>query len=242
VTGPIFVSHSSEDRDEANALAYALRQAFSQRVRTFNTSSGTAIQAGEKWRQVILDAIRDASVVVLWCTPAATKSKEVAFEIGASFAYGKQIIPCAVHMPPSRLPWSLDELQAPALETESGWLQLAEAVANSLEYNGGIDKEPLLQLAKKFQAPSDALDVKAIGRTLEFKNTSNAPISNLDVLPVAGETPEWLIAIAGQSLQAGQGRTLLRQPAPDSREFDLSWDDVAGARHQRRVTIGGTTA
>jgi hypothetical protein len=181
MTGPIFVSHSSTDKDEANALAHALRQAFGERIRTFNTSSGTAIQAGDKWRQVVLDAIRDASVVILWCTPAAATSKEVAFEIGAAFAYGRRIIPCAVHVPPSKLPWSLSELQAPALDTQQGWLQLADAVANALDYGGSIEKTPLLELAEKFTAPSDAVEVKAVGLTVEFKNTSNAPITNIQV-------------------------------------------------------------
>lgn len=241
MTGPIFVSHSSADKAEANALALALRQAFSDRIRTFNTSSGTAIQAGDKWRQVILDAIRDASMVILWCTPAAANSKEVAFEIGAAFAYGRRIIPCAVHLPPSKLPWSLSELQAPALDTPEGWIQLAEAVANALGYGGAIHKEPLLQLAKKFTAPSDALEVKVIGHTVEFKNTSSAPITNVHVAPVDGPQPPWVVAMQGGSLLAGQGKTVLRQSPADRQEFELTWDDVAGATHRRRVEIGGTS-
>ncbi len=242
MTGPIFVSHSSNDRDEANALALALRQAFSQRVRTFNTSSGTAIQAGDKWRQVILEAIRDASVVILWCTPSAANSKEVAFEIGAAFAYERRIIPCAVHMPPSKLPWSLSEFQAPALDSSEGWIQLAEAVAVALEYGGGIDRGPLLQLAAKFTAPNTALDVQFIGRTVIFKNTSNAPISNVQIVAVAGLPPSWINAINGKELKDGQSKTRLRQPIEENQEFDLSWGDVAGATHRRRIQIGGTTA
>ena len=240
MAGAIFVSHSSTDKDEANALALALRQAFVERIRTFNTSSGTAIQAGDKWRQVILEAIRDASVVILWCTPAAAHSKEVAFEIGAAFAYDKRIIPCAVHLPPSKLPWSLSELQALTLDTPDGWILMGEAVANALGYGASIDNAPLLQLATKFTAPSDALDVKVIGHTVEFRNTSSAPITNVQVVTVAGASPSWVVAIQGGSLQAGQGKTLLRHPPADSQEFELSWDDVAGTRHRRCLQIGGT--
>jgi hypothetical protein len=45
---------------------------------------------------------RDNSLVA----PAAAYGRESAFEIGAAFAFGKRIIPCAVHMPNS--PWSAD--------------------------------------------------------------------------------------------------------------------------------------
>ena len=238
MTGPVFISHSSADKDEANALALALREAFSQRIRMFNTSSGTAIQAGDKWRQVILDAIRDAGVVILWCTPAAVDSKEVAFEIGAAFAYKKRIIPCAVHLPPSRLPWSLSEFQVPALDTPQGWKQLAEAVGSALEYGGAISDAPLAELAAKFTAPNNALEVKPIGHTIEFKNTSTTPITNVQIVAVAGSSPSWLVAINGASLQAGQGKIILRQPPADEQEIELMWNDIAGATHRRRVTVG----
>lgn len=239
MNGPIFISHSSDDKNEANALASALRQAFSQQIRTFNTSSGTAIQAGDNWRKAMLDAIRDASIVILWCTPAATNSKWVAFEIGAAFAYGRRIIPCAVHLAPSDLPFNLSELQAPALDTADGWLNMADAVANYLAYPGVIDRDPLIQLAKQFTASTSALQVDAIGMTIGFKNVSHAPIADLQVKPAAGEDPSWVSAVRGVALQPGQSRTLLRSEDAEDREFDVTWRDVAGVAHKQRVLVAG---
>jgi hypothetical protein len=65
MNGPIFVSHASPDGAEANELALALRQAFGQRVRTFNTSSRAAIQAGDLQERISNDlTIKEAGIWV----------------------------------------------------------------------------------------------------------------------------------------------------------------------------------
>lgn len=136
----VFLSHSSADKEDANALASALNHAFNHSIRMFNTSSGVQIKAGDKWRQAILDALRNTRAVILWYTPSAEHSNEVAFEIGAAFAYAKRIIPCSVHISPAKLPWSLSELQAVALDTEEGWLKLGSSLATALEFTESVNE------------------------------------------------------------------------------------------------------
>jgi hypothetical protein len=243
IPGPLFISHSSLEGDDVVALCKALRAAFDDKLRMFNTSSGTAIQAGDRWRNRIIEAIQSSSVVVLWATPAAIASREVAFEIGAAFACSKVVLPCAIHIKPSSLPWSLSELQVLMLDQERGWLELAAAIANVTQYPGSVKEVPLLELAARFTTRSEALRVSCIGYTVEFLNTSKAPIMGLRAVSCGLDpVPTWVAAVEGISLEPGKSSVVLRDREPGEYKLQFTWTDVTGGTQRQEATIKGTPA
>lgn len=242
VSSSIFVSHSKEDHDAVNALTSALRTAFGGRLRTFNTSSGAAIPAGDLWRTYILAALRSAPVVLLWGTSSALQSREVAFEVGAAMAYDLPIITCCVHIAPAALPWGLAERQALIMDSDQGWEQLPDEIASIINFAGAVDKAPLRELADRYEAPGDALDVSALGYTLEFHNRSSTPISDVEfVASDEGGTPEWATALKGAVLEPDAFAVVLRD-AESERTVDVTWRDIAGATHRRSFPIPSTPA
>jgi hypothetical protein len=235
---PIFISHSTKERGDVGALGEALRAAFNKETRIFNSSSGFPIEPGTRWRDRILDAIREATVVILWGTPDALESKEVAFEIGAALALERKVIPCAVHVPPEDLPWGLSELQAVTLDSSDGWQRLTDAIANALDYKGVIQNAPLVALSRNFTAPSDALLIRTVGFTIELRNSSPSRIVNIQATVVTGPEPEWLQAVGGISLEPDQATVLLRD-AHSFQKVSFTWTDVAGMNHTKDIDIQG---
>ena len=237
--GAIFVSHSVAEKEDITALCAALRKTFHNEIRTFNTSSKTAIQAGSLWRTRILEAIEGSSIVLLWATKNALSSREVAFEIGAAFAYKKPIIPCAVHISPPDLPWSLSELQAVTLDTEDGWRQLSNAIANMVEYPHIIMDEYMIDLSKKFTVSNDALVVESVGQIIKLKNSSISRIISLSAEIVAGMPPVWLKAVQDLCIEPGQEKIFMRNPTKEKESVSIkfTWLDVSGAAHACVTTI-----
>lgn len=241
MSGLIFISHASEDHADVNALIGALREAFKGRLRTFNTSSGEALSPGEDWRRELLNAMDDAAVVLLWATSSALDSKEVAFEIGAAAATKRYIIPCCVHIPPDSLPWGLDRLQALILDSESGWMQLAERIAEVTKYQGRLELDPLKELSECFEAPDDALTAEALGYTIELKNRSKSQIDEIRLEPADEHPlPVWATEFDIATLGPGESVVMLRDRSEGRRSLSLSWSDVTGATRQRRVTLPAT--
>jgi hypothetical protein len=236
--GPIFISHSSVDHDAVNALTAALREAFGGHLRTFNTSTGSAIPAGDMWRNYILAALKASPATILWATPNALQSREVAFEIGAAMAYGLPIISCCVHISPSTLPWGLAERQALVMDSESGWEKLPEELGTLLNFQGVIDSDPLKNLSDVYEAPGDALELSAVGHTLEFRNISATPISEIRVS--GSDVTDWSEALESTVLDPGGFVVLLRDPNPRETSCVLSWKDIAGVSHSREVSVKGT--
>ena len=242
--GPIFVTHSSVDRDDVNALTEALRATFNGDLRTFNTSSGTAIAAGANWRERILGALKDSPVVILWATAAGLESQEVAFEVGAAYAFGQLVLPCCIHISPRDLPWSLSERHALLMDSPAAWTQLAQAIADRVNYANALNLQPLKDLAERYQAPANALSVVSLGYTLEFRNDSNGPVSQVLVVPSdpLQSPPEWAGALDEVSLMPNQSVVILRDETPEQTDVDVSWTDITGTRRQRSVHIGPTAS
>ncbi len=239
--GSIFISHSADDREDVSALADVLIESFQGSLRAFNTSTGTAIQPGSAWRERIMEAIESAPLVLLWATPSALESPEVAFEIGAAFAYERDVLPCCIHIPPATLRWSLSERQALLMDKRDSWVHLAERVAQAVGYSAPIVQAPLTDLAQRFQAPSDALAMSALGYTLEFKNNSKSVVSNikLEARPSGTASPDWLQGVS-KVLNAGESVVVFRDQTSSESEVELSWTDITGARQRRVLSVPPT--
>lgn len=242
MTGSVFISHSKDDHDAVNALMAALRESFGERLRTFNTSSGVAIPAGDVWRTYILAALEASPVVILWATASALQSREVAFEIGAAMAYKLPIVACCVHISPTALPWGLAERQALVMDSDSGWEQLPDELAAIVNFGGPIDKSPLRELADRYEAPGDALEISALGYTVELRNQSSTPITDVRLAESqeGSEVPQWSTALEAAALEPNAFIVLLRDAEPHETSFDVSWKDIAGATHRRAIVLQGT--
>ncbi|HVW45412.1 MAG TPA: TIR domain-containing protein [Solirubrobacterales bacterium] len=241
MSGLIFISHASQDQADVNSLMVALRHALKGRLRFFNTSSGDALSPGEDWRGELLGALDDADAVILWGTISALESKEVAFEIGAAAATHRYVIPCCVHISPDTLPWGLDDRQALKLDTEDGWIHLAERIAEVTRYPGKLELDSLRELARRFEAPDDALVIEALGYTVELKNRSQSRIDDIRVERADRHPlPTWAREFDVPTLAPEESVVMFRGHDEGERALCLSWSDVTGATRKRTVTVRAT--
>jgi hypothetical protein len=128
------------------------------------------------------------------------------------------------------------------LDKQEGWTQLATTIANHLGLAVAIDETPLLGLASRFSATSNALVLRVRGMTIEMFNDSSSPISDVQLVTADGEPlPSWAKALTGRSVPPKMGISILRQADPEEHRWRLSWTDVIGANHSRDVTIQPTT-
>lgn len=238
MTGPIFISHASSDADDVNRLALALRAAFHGELRTFNTSSGTAIAAGLNWRERILEALEGSAVVILWATRESMSSTEVAFEIGAAYAFEKRVLPCCVHISPGSLKWSLSERQALIMDQKSGWERLAKDVADAINYASTYDLSDLDALASDFTTPLRALEVESLGLTLVLRNVADVALSGIAIEAVKGcPVPDWAASVTDLTLEARGSMYLARRPGEEASSLVVRWTDLAGTSRSQSLEI-----
>lgn len=84
----VFLSHTSHDKEWASEFASALRD---EGVSAW--FDATDLQLGERWQDVIQDALRESCILVVIISPKSLKSPWLFFELGAAVAGGKKIIP-----------------------------------------------------------------------------------------------------------------------------------------------------
>jgi hypothetical protein len=91
----IFISHSSADKDLAEALVDMLCTALNLRRAAFLCTSvdGAKLQGGDETDIVLRQAIRDVPTFLSILTPAAVRSTYVLFELGARWGAGRPHIP-----------------------------------------------------------------------------------------------------------------------------------------------------
>jgi hypothetical protein len=83
----VFVSFSTEDREEANAFAQLVRD---HKLKEFY--SDEAVLAGDQFRDQILKAIRNSMDVAVICSPSSSKRPWVVHEVSSADAIGKRIV------------------------------------------------------------------------------------------------------------------------------------------------------
>lgn len=98
----------------------------------FNASDRASIQPGDPWRDRIMEALREAAVMLVIASPRSVSSPWVNFESGGGWLVGARVIPCCVRgMVPSSLPAPLGHLQALDVTTSSGVADLFQAIAGA---------------------------------------------------------------------------------------------------------------
>lgn len=102
----IFVSYSSKDRPWVSEFVAALRN---EGVIPW---SDAEIAPGDKWADVIQQALRESSALVMILSPDNAESPWMFFELGAAIADKKKIIPVIVkNLERSRIPSLLQGFQ-----------------------------------------------------------------------------------------------------------------------------------
>jgi len=104
----VFLSYSHQDRSWAAQFADALIAAG---IRPWLAES--QLQLGEKWKDRLEQALRDASTLVCILSPKSVDSPQIFFELGAAMAGRKRIIPViAEELDPKNAPPFIMQFQA----------------------------------------------------------------------------------------------------------------------------------
>jgi TIR domain len=76
----VFISHITEEKDLAALLKERIDEDFLGKVECFVSSDTESILAGENWLISVEEALRDASVEIVLCSPASVKRPWINFE------------------------------------------------------------------------------------------------------------------------------------------------------------------
>jgi hypothetical protein len=89
----VFLSHSSKDRDQLNALKSLLDERLGGAVEFFLSSDGESIPLGRNWISTIEDALERAGLMFIFLSKNSLDSKWVHFEAGNAYAKGVDVVP-----------------------------------------------------------------------------------------------------------------------------------------------------
>ena len=121
ITKPtVFISHTTSDREFAEAVKQEIDKVFANGINIFSTSSPGAIPAGTDWLNDIENRLNNAQAVFAIITPVSIERPWLWFEVGATWLNGRKgnckIYPlCAPEIDLSELPEPLNRLQALSL-------------------------------------------------------------------------------------------------------------------------------
>lgn len=124
----VFISYSSKDSEIAKKLHY------------FLTCAGTEpflaeinVAPGAKWKEDILENLRQSTWVFFLATPNSCQSRPVAHELGASLALKKKIIPIMWNVTAESLPDWVDDTQAVDIRDAPKVAQLIRNIGNTIK-------------------------------------------------------------------------------------------------------------
>jgi TIR domain len=129
----IFVSHISSEATLATALKAHISEDFLGQVDVFVSSDLDSIPTGESFLEVINQALREASALLVLCSHVSIYRPWVNFEVGAASMRGIPIVPiCHSGLRPSDLPVPLAVVQCVEANTEPGLRRVYQLVAEKL--------------------------------------------------------------------------------------------------------------
>ncbi len=161
----VFISYSRRDQEYVRKLAEDLNRRVEGGV-WFDQSD---IQAGDRWRDRIVNGVRDAKVVVLVLSPDSAASQYVQMELNLALESGKKVIPILYR--PAKLTGALDEF---VRETQFIDLQRGSYTEN-------------------FQILVDALIANGVARAEGERPFLRGPLKT-DWGAVFGKIPGWAFA------------------------------------------------
>lgn len=124
----VFISYSSKDSQTAIKLRAALSMAG---ITPFLAE--VDVPPGVRWKEEILDNLRQSQWVFFLATPHSCTSQPVSHEIGASLALRKKFIPIMWGVAPSELPDWVDDTQAVDLRDTPRITQLIRRIGETVK-------------------------------------------------------------------------------------------------------------
>jgi hypothetical protein len=120
----VFISYSSKDGDLARRLAEYLKQ---HELEVFLAE--LSLQPGEKWKDGIVAAFREAKWVFFLATPASCTSQPVMHELGGAIMMEKNLVSLMHGVQPKELPEWVRDRQAIDLSERDRITQFIQSVA-----------------------------------------------------------------------------------------------------------------
>lgn len=114
----VFISYSGQEGGQFAESLY--KQLNGLGIQTF--LDGFSIEAGQDWREQILQSVRSSTFLIFVATKESCKSASANQEIGMALAQGKEIIPILVgETEPEMLPSFIQTKQAVKAGSEKVW-------------------------------------------------------------------------------------------------------------------------
>jgi hypothetical protein len=199
----IFVSHSSEDEDLAEALVEMLCAALHLRRSEFVCTSveGAKLRGGDDTDNFLRREISETPAFLSLLTPKAVTSTYVLFELGARWGSGEHHIPLlAKGAGTDVLKEPLKAKNALRLSEEANVLQLVEDLAVLL----GCTAEPPNSYLKKVR---DVAQISSAGEIVEIERLARMRLREcVDILKNAGSLESGLGEIRGLQRSLKQKR------------------------------------
>lgn len=142
----VFLSHLTVEKRLAELLQEAVSRDFIGMVEFFISSDTTSIPAGEKWLDRVVDALRNADLHLVLCSPEAVGRPWINFETGAAYLRGIPIFPiCHSGLSPAQLPVPLSAFEGVRASTQADLTNLYRTIASKL--GSGVPDAKLGDLA-----------------------------------------------------------------------------------------------
>lgn len=129
----IFISHIKEDAAVAARLKLRMTEDFLDQFGVFLSSDTESIAAGENWLSSVSEELRNASFLIVLCSPAAVIRPWVNFEAGAGWIREIPVIPvCFGGLKLLDLPMPLAASQGLELNDAQGLRKLYDRISHNL--------------------------------------------------------------------------------------------------------------
>ena len=93
----LFISHSTKDKAEALKLhALLLERGYDPKQLFLDSDEQSGIGAGEKWKQVLYEQLKDCHVLIVLCSPNWKASQWCFAEFVYADMNGKEIFPAVI--------------------------------------------------------------------------------------------------------------------------------------------------
>jgi hypothetical protein len=139
MTHKIFISHIQEEKALAATLKQWIESTFPDKVDVFVSSDEKDLPPGTKWLDKISEALHEAQLMILLCSPTALRRPWINFEAGCAWTKQIPLMPiCHSGQTKSLLPSPISSFQGIDLESEDSCPSLIQAIAKQLH----LDKVP----------------------------------------------------------------------------------------------------
>lgn len=158
----VFISHIFEEKEYAQIISDVIETAYLGMLDTFVSSDGQSIPTGQRWLDLIDDALSKSAIQISLCSPVSIKRPWINFEAGASWIRKIPVIPiCHSGLQKGKLPIPLALLQSVDADNQSDLVGMFSMLTQILgaTITPQIDYQKLIDDYKTF-----ALDYTYYGR------------------------------------------------------------------------------